>query len=57
MIEFVAENPQYLHPDNSMDFLSDNAGETYNLCHCEWVLFIRELAQSALNMSSSLEQL
>jgi len=37
-IEFVTENPQYLHPDNSMDFLSDNSGETYNLCHCEWIL-------------------
>ncbi|KAF9227899.1 glycosyltransferase family 15 protein [Gyrodon lividus] len=31
--EFIAENPQYLHHDNSMDFLSDNAGDTYNLCH------------------------
>ncbi|KAI9571530.1 glycosyltransferase family 15 protein [Boletus coccyginus] len=31
--EFATENPQYLHPDNSMDFLSDNSGETYNLCH------------------------
>ncbi|KAG9318504.1 glycolipid 2-alpha-mannosyltransferase-domain-containing protein [Chiua virens] len=31
--EFIAEYPQYLHPDNSMEFLSDNSGETYNLCH------------------------
>ncbi|KAF8559599.1 glycosyltransferase family 15 protein [Imleria badia] len=31
--EFITDNPQYLHPDNSMDFLSDNSGETYNLCH------------------------
>ncbi|KAF9246499.1 glycosyltransferase family 15 protein [Melanogaster broomeanus] len=31
--EFIAENPQYLHPDNSMDFISDNAGDTFNLCH------------------------
>ncbi|KAF9221140.1 glycosyltransferase family 15 protein [Gyrodon lividus] len=30
--EFIAENPQYLHRDNSMDFLSDD-GDTYNLCH------------------------
>lgn len=34
-IEFIAENPQYLHANNAMDFLSDDAGETYNLCHCE----------------------
>jgi len=31
--EFMAENPQYVSPNNSMDFLSDNGGETYNLCH------------------------
>jgi len=31
--EFVAENPQYLAPNNSMDFLSDNGGQSYNLCH------------------------
>ncbi|KAH7889673.1 glycosyltransferase family 15 protein [Phlebopus sp. FC_14] len=31
--EFIEENPRYLHPDNSMDFISDDAGETYNLCH------------------------
>ncbi|EIW85168.1 glycosyltransferase family 15 protein [Coniophora puteana RWD-64-598 SS2] len=31
--QFVEQNPHYLHADNSMDFLSDNAGDTYNLCH------------------------
>ncbi|KAG1905608.1 glycosyltransferase family 15 protein [Suillus fuscotomentosus] len=30
---FVAEYPQYVSPDNSMDFLSDNAGDSYNMCH------------------------
>ncbi|KAH0830584.1 glycolipid 2-alpha-mannosyltransferase-domain-containing protein [Lanmaoa asiatica] len=44
--EFIADNPQYLHPDNSMDFLSDDSGETYNLCHCEWILFGRDAAHS-----------
>ncbi|KII88494.1 glycosyltransferase family 15 protein [Plicaturopsis crispa FD-325 SS-3] len=31
--EFAAANPQYIAPENSMDFLSDNGGENYNLCH------------------------
>lgn len=33
--EFIAEHPQYVSPQNSMNYLSDNGGETYNLCHCE----------------------
>lgn len=39
LTEFVAENPQYLAPNNSMDFLSDNGGQSYNLCHCKWSIF------------------
>ncbi|KAF9005662.1 glycosyltransferase family 15 protein [Cyathus striatus] len=31
--EFIGENPQYLDKENSLDFLSDDGGETYNLCH------------------------
>ncbi|KAL0568735.1 hypothetical protein V5O48_013244 [Marasmius crinis-equi] len=31
--EFIKEYPQYIEPDNSLDFLSDDGGETYNLCH------------------------
>jgi len=31
--EFILENPQYVAPSNSMRFLSDNFGLTYNLCH------------------------
>ncbi|KAL1728728.1 glycosyltransferase family 15 protein [Schizophyllum commune] len=31
--EFMAEYPQYISPQNSMDFLSDDGGEHYNLCH------------------------
>ncbi|KAL0946882.1 hypothetical protein HGRIS_013048 [Hohenbuehelia grisea] len=32
--EFMALHPEYIAEQNSMDFLSDNGGETYNLCHC-----------------------
>ncbi|KAL9715161.1 hypothetical protein Ac2012v2_001822 [Leucoagaricus gongylophorus] len=31
--EFVKRNPEYLHPNNSLRFLSDNDGSRYNLCH------------------------
>ena len=43
--EFMALHPEYIQKDNSMAFLSDNGGESYNLCHCMcfWVLFLAEL--------------
>lgn len=31
--EFVEKHPEYLAEDNAIDFLSDDDGETYNLCH------------------------
>ncbi|KAJ7717048.1 glycosyltransferase family 15 protein [Mycena metata] len=31
--EFIAKNPQYLAENNAMDYLSDDGGQTYNLCH------------------------
>ncbi|CAG8482567.1 4854_t:CDS:2 [Dentiscutata erythropus] len=31
--EFIKQYPQYIEKDNLMDFLSDDNGETYNLCH------------------------
>lgn len=31
----MEEYPQYIAEDNAMAFLSDNGGDTYNLCHCE----------------------
>ncbi|KAJ3514835.1 hypothetical protein NLJ89_g2142 [Agrocybe chaxingu] len=31
--EFIVEHPEYITPGNSMDFLSDNSGDSYNLCH------------------------
>ena len=32
--DFVAEHPEYVVPNNAMNFLSDNGGTDYNLCHC-----------------------
>ncbi|RCK54987.1 Glycolipid 2-alpha-mannosyltransferase 2 [Candida viswanathii] len=31
--KFIKQNPQYLAEDNFMDFISDDKGKTYNLCH------------------------
>lgn len=31
--EFLKLNPEYVHPNNLMNFISDDEGETYNLCH------------------------
>ena len=33
--EFVRTHPQFLAEDNSLEFISDNNGYTYNLCHSE----------------------
>ena len=33
--EFIAQHPQYLAPNNAMDFLSDNGGIDYNYCYCK----------------------
>ncbi|ODV62844.1 glycosyltransferase family 15 protein [Ascoidea rubescens DSM 1968] len=30
---FLKKNPDYLHQNNLMDFLSEDNGHTYNLCH------------------------
>ncbi|KAF9053701.1 glycosyltransferase family 15 protein [Hymenopellis radicata] len=31
--EFIALNPNYVDPQNAMDYLSNDGGDTYNLCH------------------------
>ncbi|AMD20773.1 HDR030Wp [Eremothecium sinecaudum] len=31
--EFIELHPEYIAPNNMMDFISDNKGKTYNLCH------------------------
>jgi alpha 1,2-mannosyltransferase len=35
--EFVAENPHHVSPNNSLEFISDNGGGNYNLCHCKFI--------------------
>ncbi|KAI9430959.1 alpha-1,2-mannosyltransferase-like protein, partial [Lactarius psammicola] len=31
--DFVNEHPEFVSPNSAMNFLSDNGGESYNLCH------------------------
>ncbi|GMM33918.1 alpha-1,2-mannosyltransferase [Saccharomycopsis crataegensis] len=31
--KFLSDNPQYIAKDNLLDFISDDGGATYNLCH------------------------
>ncbi|GAW06598.1 glycosyltransferase family 15 protein [Lentinula edodes] len=31
--EFMEQYPEYIHPNNALAFLSDNGGESFNLCH------------------------
>ncbi|KAF8628350.1 hypothetical protein AX15_003889 [Amanita polypyramis BW_CC] len=31
--EFIALHPEYVQQDNSLGYLSDNGGDSYNLCH------------------------
>ena len=35
LLEFIADYPEYVSPSNAMKFVSDDGGESYNLCHCE----------------------
>ena len=32
---FIAENPQYVAENNAMGYMSEDGGNSYNLCHCE----------------------
>lgn len=32
-LSFLEQYPQYLHKNNMMDFISDDGGHAYNLCH------------------------
>jgi alpha 1,2-mannosyltransferase len=41
--EFMKENPQYVADGNAMNFLSDNGGSKYNLCHCKLYFFVASL--------------
>ncbi|GMK56975.1 hypothetical protein CspeluHIS016_0308150 [Cutaneotrichosporon spelunceum] len=31
--KFIQDHPEYVHKNNAMPWISDNGGETYNLCH------------------------
>ncbi|KAH8990426.1 glycosyltransferase family 15 protein [Lactarius hatsudake] len=31
--DFITEHPEFVSPNSAMDFISDNGGESYNLCH------------------------
>ena len=33
--DFVTLHPQYLAQDNALGFLTEDGGDTYNLCHCK----------------------
>ncbi len=33
--DFVKENPQYVAENNAMGYMSEDNGNSYNLCHCE----------------------
>lgn len=52
--EFIADNPQYLAEGNAMNYMSDDGGESYNLCHCKPHL---PSVLDVLNVCASLEQL
>jgi hypothetical protein len=32
--EFTKKHPEFVVHDNSVGFISDSGGATYNLCHC-----------------------
>ena len=33
--DFVGLYPEYIAEGNALEFISDDGGESYNLCHCE----------------------
>lgn len=35
VLEFIKAHPEYLAEDNAMNFISDDGGHNYNLCHCK----------------------
>lgn len=44
---FMQKHPEHIAENNSMDFISDDGGETYNLCH--FVCFFFPLRSPSLN--------
>jgi alpha 1,2-mannosyltransferase len=45
----VAEHSEFVSPNSAMNFLSDNGGDRYNLCHCAF----SSLPPSLLSLSYS----
>jgi len=39
MADFIAEHPQYVAPENALGFLTEDGGNSYNLCHCKFFFF------------------
>lgn len=40
-LEFMADHPQHIVDGNAINFLSDDGGDKYNLCHCKPYFAIR----------------
>ena len=53
--EFIAEHPELVAPNSAMNYLSDNGGESYNLCHCAFHYYLISLSHKS--PTQSLEQL
>lgn len=53
--EFMDKHPDLIESGNAMSFLSDDGGETYNRCHCEYICEID--GRPRVLMTFSLEQL
>lgn len=54
--DFVKLHPEYIAKDNALGFMSNNGGDSYNLCHC-MSLFSRVVVFRLYSLVASLEQL
>ena len=48
-IDFRKEYPDLIAEDNSLSFVSNDNGESYNLCHCMSVVFF--IVKSSIHIS------
>ena len=56
--EFVKENPQYVAKNNAMGYMSDDNGNSYNLCHCAFchnLIMITRNSHHVLSVWSNFE--
>ena len=37
--EFIKAHPEYVAKNNAMGYMSDDGGNSYNLCHCAYACF------------------